>query len=57
METAKKHASRSATKAKFTHEQEVRLAWEVERRPILWDATQEIYRRPDLKPPVWAEVA
>ena len=44
-------------RAKFGTEDDVRLAFEVESRPILWDATADIYKRADLKPQVWAEVA
>ncbi|KAK3926079.1 Transcription factor Adf-1 [Frankliniella fusca] len=44
-------------KGKFSVEEEVRLIYEVEKRPILWDATNEIYKRADLKPQVWSEVA
>lgn len=42
---------------KFTAEEEIRLIFEVEKRPILWDTTNESYKRADLKPQVWADVA
>jgi len=44
-------------KNKFTVEDELRLIHEVEKRPILWDSTSDNYKRADLKPQVWAEVA
>ena len=33
------------------------MAGEIERRPVLWDSTQEIYRRADLKLVAYEEIA
>jgi len=48
---------KSKTRVKFSPAQDVRLLFEVEKRPILWDPTLDIYKRADLKTPVWAQVA
>ncbi|KAJ1523129.1 hypothetical protein ONE63_001022 [Megalurothrips usitatus] len=47
----------SARSKKFRKEQEISLATEVEKRPILWDCTLDVYRRADLKGDKWADVA
>jgi len=41
----------------FSKEIESRLVEEVEKRPLLWDAKANIYRRADLKPLAWEEIA
>jgi len=41
----------------FPIEVEVQIAYEVERRPILWDVQNALYKRADLKPPIWEEIA
>ncbi|XP_077279211.1 uncharacterized protein LOC143906811 [Temnothorax americanus] len=44
-------------KSIFTNELDFHLVEEVERRPILWDCTLDIYRRNDLKSNAWDQVA
>jgi len=44
-------------KTNFTEEMEIIMAGEIERRPVLWDSTQEIYRRADLKLVAYEEIA
>jgi len=41
----------------FQLEVEMRIALEVEKRPILWDSKSSLYKRSDLEPAVWEEVA
>ncbi|XP_071642179.1 uncharacterized protein [Temnothorax longispinosus] len=36
---------------------EMKMIQEIESRPVLWDVTSSIYKRADLKPAGWAEVA
>lgn len=36
---------------------EMKMIHEIESRPVLWDVTSSIYKREDLKPAAWAEVA
>ncbi|XP_071580750.1 uncharacterized protein [Temnothorax nylanderi] len=36
---------------------EMKMIQEIETRPVLWDVTSSIYKRADLKPAAWAEVA
>jgi len=55
--SVKKIMASEKRRNKFTVEDELRLIHEVEKRPILWDSTSDNYKRADLKPQVWAEVA
>ncbi|KAE8745951.1 hypothetical protein FOCC_FOCC007312 [Frankliniella occidentalis] len=41
----------------FTDDKEHELIREVEKRPILWDCNSKVFRRADLKPALWVEVA
>jgi len=40
----------------FSRDAEMRLAFEVQQRPILWAVTSPLYKRADLKPLAWAEI-
>jgi hypothetical protein len=36
---------------------EMKMIQEIESRPVLWDVTSSFYKRADLKPAAWVEVA
>jgi len=44
-------------KAVCTRKSELRMIEEVKTRPLFWDTTCQMYKRADLKPLAWEEIA